>query len=104
MEVLAVVQLDRAAFKRAGAGPGDTEEMVNEPQRIAGVDTVVLFVEQDDGKVRISLRSKGAIDVSAVASAYDGGGHRQAAGARLQGTLGDVRKRVVSDVEKALGA
>jgi phosphoesterase RecJ-like protein len=100
---LAVVQLDQAAFKKCGAGPGDTEEMVNEPQRIAGVDAALLFVEQDDGKIRISLRSKGAIDVAAIASKYGGGGHRQAAGARLDGPLTVVRARVVDDVEKALG-
>lgn len=100
---LAIVQLDRAAFERAGAGPGDTEEMVNEPQKIAGVDAALLFVEQDDGVIRISLRSKGGVDVAAVASEYGGGGHRQAAGARMKGTLAAVRERVVADVERALG-
>lgn len=100
---LAVVSLDKAAFERSDATDKDTEELVNEPQQIAGVEVVLLFVDSGDGMTRVSFRSKGGFDVAAAAAAYGGGGHRQAAGARVEGALHDVMPKVIEKIEAALG-
>ncbi len=95
---VATMQLTRAAFQRCAAQPSDTEGIVNEPLRIASVDVSVLFVESDEGLIRTSFRSKQHADVAAIAAAFGGGGHVNAAGARITGTLADVRKRVLEKI------
>ena len=105
----AVMTVTTDDFARIGAEPGDTEDIINEPLRIASVIVSVLLVEQADGPVRVSLRSRapmpgGAIDidVAAIAAGLGGGGHRRAAGVRIGGAPAEVRRRVVEAVEDAL--
>lgn len=105
----AVMTLTRRAIVDAGATAADTEDIVNEPLRIASVVASVLLVEHDDGLVRASFRSKppletpsaatpalrSDIDVAALAQTFGGGGHKRASGARVTGSLGDVRRKIV---------
>lgn len=72
--------------------PGDSEGFVNLPLAIASVQVSALFTENADGAyVRVSLRSKGRIDVNRFANRFfNGGGHRNAAGGRLYMPLSDV--------------
>jgi len=107
---LAVMTLTTDAFRAAGAGLADTEDIVNEPLRIADVWVSILFVEQGDGVVRINARSKaprrGAsvanIDVASITRSLGGGGHRRAAGARVPGGLSEVKPKVLVVVERAI--
>ena len=98
---VAVMRLTRDAFVRHGAGTGDTEGIINEPMRIASVDVSVLLVESDDNLVRVSFRSKRDADVSAIAASFGGGGHVNAAGARIKGTLPEVHERVIKSILSA---
>ncbi len=100
---LAVITADRGAFERAGAGPEDTEEIVNIPRSISGVEAVAYFKQWEDGTVRVSMRSRGDVDVKAVAEAFGGGGHVNAAGCAIQGELEQVERDVASAVAAALG-
>ncbi len=100
---LAVITADCSAFERAGAGPEDTEEIVNIPRSIAGVEAVAYFKQWEDGTVRVSLRSRGDVDVRAVAESFGGGGHVNAAGCAVQGELSKVEHDVSSAVAAALG-
>lgn len=59
------------------------------------ITTRRLFRELGDGKVKVSLRSKGAWDVHALALEYGGGGHRNASGIVASGTLDEVQDRIV---------
>ena len=102
---LAVMSLDQLAFTRCGATPADTEDVVNEPLRVADVVVSVLFVEQPDGIVRANFRSKAPIeglipdiDVARAANQFGGGGHRRAAGARFTMPLADARTAVIEHV------
>ena len=54
---------------------------------------------EEEARVRVSLRSKGAVDVGAVAARLGGGGHRAAAGCVVAGSLADVRARVLEALE-----
>jgi len=78
------------------------EGFINYPRSIAGVEVAVAFREEGDGGIRVSLRSKGRVDVSRVASAFDGGGHRNASGCTVRGTLPEAKRRVFEALAKAL--
>ena len=95
---VATMQLTRAAFDRCAAQPSDTEGIVNEPLRIGLVDVAILFVESGDGLIRTSFRSKQHADVATIAAAFGGGGHVNAAGARITGTLSEVKRRVLEKI------
>jgi phosphoesterase RecJ-like protein len=101
-ERIAVMQLTLADLARSGADPGDTEGAINEPMRIASVEASVLLVEQREGGVRVSLRSRARLDVASIAASLGGGGHARAAGARMSGTLADVHQRVLAAIRAEL--
>lgn len=74
----------RHSMKQETGADGDAvDDTVIRMQHIAGMQALVLFKEQPDGSVKISLRSHPNIDVSQIAQEFGGGGHRQAAGATL---------------------
>jgi len=89
-------------FERNGASYTDTENLINECQRIGTVEVAALFVELKDGRIRCSLRSKGAVDVSRIASKFGGGGHKTAAGTYLPGPVPDAMRLIQIEVEKQL--
>lgn len=92
---LACITLTRAQVDACGAEHEDTSEVVNELLSIDGVQAAVMFKELDGGKVKLSFRSKGDIDVNRLAARYGGGGHKNAAGAVLEATLGEARSQVL---------
>jgi phosphoesterase RecJ-like protein len=100
---LALITADQGAFQRAEAGAEDTEETVNIPRSIAGVQAVVYFKQWEPGVVRISLRARGAVDVRNIAASFGGGGHPNAAGCTVQGELAEVEEKVAAAVVEALG-
>ncbi len=108
---LAVMTLTGEAFVSVGATRPDTEDIVNEPLRIGSVTVSVLLVEHGDGLIRASFRSKPPtaatdpdVDVAALAKTFGGGGHHRAAGAKIPGSLSDVRHAVVEQVRKAMSS
>lgn len=100
---VATVRLTREMFARAGAAPGDAEGLIDVPRSIAGVEAVGLLREVGDGVWKVSLRSRGSIDVEAIARARGGGGHRNAAGFRIEGALEATRAAVVAELLAATG-
>lgn len=95
---LAIFQLRAADFAASGANASMTEELVNEANRIATVRATALFIEQPGERIRVNLRSKNAIDVAGIARSFGGGGHANAAGARIEGEWDTV----VADVTRAM--
>ncbi|UCG16080.1 MAG: bifunctional oligoribonuclease/PAP phosphatase NrnA [Phycisphaerales bacterium] len=99
---IAVMSLQPHHFHAAGATESDTSDIVNIPMRIDGVRVSLLLVVDTAGVVRVSLRSMPPSDVvpdiniAEVAAAFGGGGHSRAAGARVQGSLEAVKKRVLA--------
>lgn len=85
-----------------GAEHGHTGGLVSYARVIKGVKVGVLFLENEPGKVKISFRSKGPVDVSQVAHYFGGGGHSRAAGCVLEGTLPEVQERVINVVLNCL--
>ncbi len=92
---VALMACDRAMLERTGAHPEDTENLINIPRAIDGVSVAVLLKAFREGAVRVSLRSRDEADVQAVAAAFGGGGHKNAAGCTIPGTLADARSAVL---------
>ncbi len=99
---VAVQHIMRSDFDDAGATGRDTENLIDECQRMGCVRVALLFVELADGGFRCSLRSKGGVDVREVAQNHGGGGHTMAAGVNLPGPLEVAKKLVLDDIAKQL--
>jgi bifunctional oligoribonuclease and PAP phosphatase NrnA len=80
--------------EQSGATAEDMEGIVNYARNIEGVEVGVLFKQVDDKLVKISMRSRREIDVSAIAKELGGGGHARAAGCSFQGSL-QVAKEII---------
>ena len=83
-------------YAETGAEAADTEDMVNECLTVAGVEAALILIEQSNGNVKASFRSRSHIDISRIAEKFKGGGHKQAAGAILPGPLADVQAKTLA--------
>lgn len=92
---LAILYYDDELLKKCGATTDDTDGLVNIPLGAKDVAAAALIKKQSTGEFRVSLRSKGDVDVRAVAQKYSGGGHRNAAGCTMTGTLDDVKRALI---------
>jgi len=88
----------RKDFDETGASGPDTENLIDECQRIESVEVAALFTELADGGFRCSLRSKGRVDVRKIAQKYGGGGHTLASGVNLKGPLETAIQSIVDEV------
>jgi phosphoesterase RecJ-like protein len=88
---------------KAGTGSTgeDIEGLAGYGRLVSGVEVALLLREEDD-KVRVSLRSKGSVDVNAVARRLGGGGHRSAAGVLLDGPLESARELLLAAVAETI--
>jgi phosphoesterase RecJ-like protein len=84
------------------AGKDALEGFINYPRSVLGAEVAVSFREEAGGVFRVSFRSKGRIDVCAVATRFGGGGHRNAAGCSVPGTLAEVKRKVFDALGAAL--
>lgn len=94
----AMQHLTQADFKRTGAKLSDTENLIDECRRINSIEAAALLVELADGQVKVSLRSRGAINVCKIAEKFGGGGHKMASGAHLPGPIENVKKLIFNAV------
>ena len=101
---LAVMRVDHAMTAAAGGTYEDTEGLINLPLTVREIRASVFFKELGPTEFRVSLRSKGAIDVAAVAKQFGGGGHKNAAGCTVPGTYAEARRAVVAAVGPAIAA
>ncbi|MBI4715363.1 MAG: bifunctional oligoribonuclease/PAP phosphatase NrnA, partial [Nitrospirae bacterium] len=113
MEVMDVVEDRRIAwvtvplalYERTGTTVEDTEDFINYPRSLAGVEAALLFRETEEpGVIKVSLRSNTDLDVSQLAMAFGGGGHRKAAGFSRKGTLDEVKAATLKSVREAVCA
>ncbi len=98
----AVMQITRQDFEQTGAEYNDTENLINECHRIGSIEASALFIELKDGRIRCSLRSRGPLDVSEIATKFGGGGHTMAAGTFLPGPLENAKQLILDQVSKRM--
>jgi len=89
-------------FKKFGAEMSETENLVNRLRENQGVMAGILFTQMSDKLIRVSFRSKDSLDVSSIAKALGGGGHRHAAGLRSTLPLQELKDRIIQAVAQAL--
>jgi phosphoesterase RecJ-like protein len=99
---VATARLTPEMFDRVGASPGDSEGLIDFPRSIAGVEAVALIRQREDGTHKVSLRSRGEVDVEKIARHHGGGGHRNAAGFVLEGDGEEARQKVAEALAAAL--
>lgn len=94
--------VEKEDFERLDALPGDTEDSINLTLQVAKTKAAVIFVGQVRGGFKISFRSRCGMNANEVAQQFGGGGHKAAAGAFQEGTLDDVRSRVLPAIMAAM--
>lgn len=95
---VALITVTQAMLDEAGLDAAMLDTFINHARGIQGVQVAIQLAEQKDGW-RISLRSKGTIDVSELAAQFGGGGHRNAAGCTIRGTMESVQSKVLEAAE-----
>jgi phosphoesterase RecJ-like protein len=95
---LAVMRIRRRDFDETNANVPDTENLINIPLQIATVEVSILVTEPREGKgpVRVSLRSKGQVDVAKFAEHFGGGGHARASGLKFDLPFDEAHGRVIA--------
>jgi len=93
---IACSSITQLMYQRTGAQPEDTEGLIENITAIQSVELAILLEEKENNTVKISMRSKGRIDVNELCSALGGGGHRAAAGATIPGSLSDAHQTVLT--------
>lgn len=99
----ATMDVTQQMLKETGANMEQSDEFAGVPRTIDSVVISALFREMPSGKIKVSMRSKEDIDVSAIAKQFDGGGHSHAAGCSITGTMGEAKSKIaaiVSDILK----
>ena len=84
---VAMLTITRDIAAAAGGSYDDTDGIINFPLSVKDIQAVAFFKEAGPSDWRVSMRSKGEIDVGAIARRHGGGGHRNAAGCSVQGEL-----------------
>jgi phosphoesterase RecJ-like protein len=100
---LAWVTVPPGAIERLKVTSDDLDGVVEFPRSIEGVRLALLFREVSQGRVKVSLRSVGDVDVAEFAKPFGGGGHRKAAGLLMSGSLAEVQATVLGAARAWLG-
>ena len=101
---VASLALTRETKERYKVKPEDIDGLIDSIRAVDTVAVAIFFEEIEDGRIRISMRSKDPrIDVSRLCAEFGGGGHALAAGARARGSLGEVSARVLKRVINEIG-
>jgi phosphoesterase RecJ-like protein len=99
---VAIMRVDQAMASAAGGTYDDTEGLINLPLTVREIRASIFFKELGPGEFRISLRSKGSIDVAAVAKQFGGGGHKNASGCGFTGSYETARAAILSAMAPAV--
>jgi bifunctional oligoribonuclease and PAP phosphatase NrnA len=99
---IAIVYLDHEMAREAGGTYEDTEGLINLPLTVKEIEAVVFFKQTEGEQYRVSLRSKGDIDVGGVAKSFGGGGHKNAAGCTVSGAIDALQKLFIAKIEDAI--
>jgi phosphoesterase RecJ-like protein len=102
---LAVLSVDQRLAVEQGGTYEDTEGIINQPLTVKEIQAVVFFKEIGPRDWRVSMRSKGAVDINAVAKEFGGGGHKNASGCSATGGLEELirvfEQKILAQIEVA---
>ena len=101
---IATVSVDQQLARECGGTYEDTEGLVNLPLTVKDIMAVAFFKENGPGDWRVSMRSKGAINVNAIAREFGGGGHTNASGCSVRGNFADLKMLFEGKLTQAIEA
>ena len=99
---VAVLHMDDGMLEACGCTNNDTEGLINLPLTAREIQAVVFFKSGPDGEMRVSMRSKYDVDVRRVANEFGGGGHKNAAGFTVNGSLEGARAKILDRLVEAV--
>ena len=99
---IGVLFLDLAMARAAGGTYDDTEGLINQPLTVKEVQAVVFFKQSEGDTYRVSMRSKGDVDIGAVAKQFGGGGHKNAAGCSAGGPIEALKASFIEKIQRAI--
>ncbi len=98
-----IVEVTSELMQKTGAVKDDTDGLVNMVRKLATVEVAVMLREEENGDIKISLRSKNYVDVSKVAVKYGGGGHIRASGATIKDkSFSEIKEMLLNDIKEEL--
>jgi len=101
-EKVGVIVVTQEMLRREGALPEHTEGLVDMVRSIRDVEVAVCCYEVSEGRFKVSLRSKGDVDVEKIAGTLGGGGHKNASACRVEGDFETVRERVLGAIAASM--
>jgi len=99
---LLMTHLSQADFDATCAVPTDSEDIVNMLLQVAGTKVAIILVEQKTGEMKLSFRSRCHVDCCVLAGRFNGGGHRAAAGGRIDLPLPAAKAALLDAVSRAM--
>ncbi|MCC6345563.1 MAG: bifunctional oligoribonuclease/PAP phosphatase NrnA, partial [Nitrospirales bacterium] len=99
---IAITVVTREMFEETGACPDDTETFVSAPKMMKNINVSILLRETGRNEYKVSLRSRNNINVARIAEAFNGGGHRNAAGCTVKMELGAARAELIRKVKEQI--
>jgi phosphoesterase RecJ-like protein len=99
---VATLTVDKQLTRDCGGTYEDTEGLINLPLTVKEILAVVFFKEIGPGDWRVSMRSKGDIDINVIAKEFGGGGHKNASGCSARGDLVSLRAVFEQKVTRAI--
>lgn len=99
---VAITTITEDMFRRTGTGVEDTDDFSNFARMLRDVDVSIMLRQDGPDKWKGSMRGKGKINLAEVAKALGGGGHRDAAGFNVEGSLEDVKRRLKEALKAAV--
>jgi phosphoesterase RecJ-like protein len=99
---IATIDILAGQLERHNVTPEDLDGVAEYPRSIEGTKLALLFRDLGHGKVKVSFRSIGRTDANAIARRFGGGGHAKAAGALIEGSMADVKSKVIAVAREAV--
>ena len=101
---IAYIEVTQDMYRASGASAMDTEDIINYSMMMPGIKIGMLFreIENSKNEVKVSFRSRGQNDVNQLARLFGGGGHKNAAGCTIKGTITSAKKQVIPCAVKLL--
>ena len=99
---IAWINATKHMFEKTGTTAEDSEDFVDFPRKVKDTEVAVFFREDGNNTYKLSLRSKGRVNVQKIARGFGGGGHVAAAGCKIKGTFKEVQDRVFTAIRKTI--
>ena len=96
------IVITQEMFTKTGATEAEIDGFINYPRGIEGVEVAIQFREIGADVYKVSFRSRGQVNVAEISEQFGGGGHANAAGCNLKGTLEEIRPQIYQAVEDSL--